>query len=1188
MYLKSIEIQGFKSFPDRTLLTFSQGVSAIVGPNGSGKSNIADAIRWVMGEQSARTLRGGKMEDVIFGGTKRRSPMGFCEVSITVDNSDRSVALEVDDVTVTRRYYRSGDSDFFINRRPVRLRDVRELFMDTGLGQDGYSMIGQGRIDEILSVKSAERREIFEEASGISKVRHRKEESRRKLEQAEDNLVRIRDIITELEDRVKPLQRQAEKARRFLILRDELRVLEVSAALDSLDRLAEQIKTAKIDFDNAERLLSARKEELQQLREKSETLASQLRGKDEESEQARARMEAVREDLAGLQSLAAVAETNLRHAGDDRQAREAEAKAQQEKIDSLDTQISEKDRRSGEIDLMLERCRAQLEQLTEEIEEAGRQARDVISKIESRRARAALLRDQKQEKLAEIMARETALTEMSQRRDAGEEQRTRDGEKLQDQNRILAALDEQLEEARESRTSALNALNGASMIIDARRGRVEKAQAALDEARRELNARSDRLAMLEGMERDMEGFSGAVRRVVRAGSGLRGIHGPLSSLIEAEDRFSAAIETALGGAMQNIVVDDENSAKAAIGYLKANNLGRATFLPLTAIRPRWNSRRNLDREPGFCGYGSDLTSCDPIYKNIVSYFLGTTAVVDHIDSAIAMGKKYNYGFRIVTLDGQLINAGGAMTGGSLNKSVGVLSRANETRRLREALKELESGLAEKREAAEKASRELQAAEYRRRTADEDVRACDERIADMNARRSRVEAIAESLQSSLDALADEGRKADERMTSLKSEIEALRREADALEQEAAAESDEADRLSEESGRRSGGGQLEQRLTSVRLEIGRLESESASVEESRAMLDDLRQTAVREYEQKRRDAESAGADIERLRADLDGYTARSAALETERSELEKTVAALAESRRKLDEQKERTDRDVQARSDELLSHERERMRLDNRREQLEGEQTALLDRLWEAYELTPSTAREIYQEPADRQAAARRISELKAGIKALGSVNLDAIQEFEEVNERYTFMTAQRDDLEKAKTDLEQVISRLTATMEEAFASKFRQINESFGKTFAEIFGGGSAYLKLEDEKNILECGIDISVELPGKGRRAISLLSGGEKAFVATALYFAIIKVSPTPFCVMDEIDAALDEVNVGRFASYMRSLCERTQFIVITHRRGTMEHSDILYGVTMQEHGVTKLLKLDIREAESKLNIKLS
>ena len=347
-------------------------------------------------------------------------------------------------------------------------------------------------------------------------------------------------------------------------------------------------------------------------------------------------------------------------------------------------------------------------------------------------------------------------------------------------------------------------------------------------------------------------------------------------------------------------------------------------------------------------------------------------------------------------------------------------------------------------------------------------------------------------------------------------------------------------------------------------------------------------MREYEQKRRDAESAGADIERLRADLDGYTARSAALETERSELEKTVAALAESRRKLDEQKERTDRDVQARSDELLSHERERMRLDNRREQLEGEQTALLDRLWEAYELTPSTAREIYQEPADRQAAARRISELKAGIKALGSVNLDAIQEFEEVNERYTFMTAQRDDLEKAKTDLEQVISRLTATMEEAFASKFRQINESFGKTFAEIFGGGSAYLKLEDEKNILECGIDISVELPGKGRRAISLLSGGEKAFVATALYFAIIKVSPTPFCVMDEIDAALDEVNVGRFASYMRSLCERTQFIVITHRRGTMEHSDILYGVTMQEHGVTKLLKLDIREAESKLNIKLS
>lgn len=1187
MFLKSIELQGFKSFPDKTLLTFSDGITAVVGPNGSGKSNIADAIRWVLGEQSAKTLRGGKMEDVIFGGTRRRSPMGFCEVSITIDNGDGAIPLEYSEVTVTRRYYRSGESEFFINKRASRLKDVREMFMDTGLGRDGYSMIGQGRIDEILSVKSSERREIFEEAAGISKVRLRKEESCRKLEQAEENLVRIRDIITELEGRVEPLRKQAEKAKRFLILRDELRVLETSAALDSLDGLAEKIKKAKVDYDNAERLLSARKGELEQLYSRGEGFTEKARQLDLSLEEARDGLEERRNSLAAVESDMAVLEANIKNARRSREAYDEENARREARRSELSKSMEENAARRNAIDDRLKEKNADLEALASEIEEAGRQARDAVLRLEGLRASHAMLRDNMQSKLAEAMSLEAAMVQMDERQREGDGRRADAQKRLEEGQRALDGVDSRIGEAAEDADSAKNSLSGVDMMMKVRGDRAEKLKLRVEEAARAVNSGADRLTMLKNMERDYDGFSQAVKKIMQAGKGLGGIQGPLSSLIKVEDKYSVAIETALGSAMQNIVVDDEESAKAAIGYLKANNFGRATFLPVTAVKPRWSGRRALEGERGFCGYGDGLVQCDNTYRDIILSFLGTTAVVDNIDSAIAMGKKYKYSFRIVTLDGQLISAGGAMTGGSATRSTGVLSRANEIERLEVELEKGREELASAKSAHEKAERELAAISYQRRSAEEQLKEAEERIAALNSERSRHEAILESVNESI-ALLDREK---EEYRARREESDRKRVECKAQAEELAKKSDrlkaDIDALATETSREAAG-ELENRLTAVKLEISALNAERSTLLENHSMLEGLLAEADARLLAGKTDAERTAVEIEDMKARSRELKTVAERLQEERRRLSDDVDSLTKQRLALDGEKSKMDREIQNKNGEILNQERERATLENRCLTMEGEEKALLDRLWEAYELTPAAAREIYKKPDDPTAASARITELKGAVKALGSVNLDSVDEFEEVNARYTFMAAQRDDLEKAKRDLTEVIDRLTDNMEESFAKSFREINESFSATFTDIFGGGSAYLKLEDEKNILECGIDISVELPGKGVRAISLLSGGEKAFVATALYFAIIKVSPTPFCVMDEIDAALDDVNVSRFAAYMRRLCSTTQFIVITHRRGTMEGSDILYGATMQEHGVTKLLKLDVREAESKLNIKLT
>ena len=1190
MYLRSLEIQGFKSFPDKTLLEFSAGISAIVGPNGSGKSNLVDAIRWVLGEQSTKTLRGGKMQDVIFGGTLRRPPQGFCEVSLTLDNSDGALPLDFSEVTVTRRYYRSGDSEFFLNRRAVRLKDVHELFMDTGLGRDGYSIIGQGRIDEILSVKSADRREIFEEAAGISKFRYRKEESERRLQSAEENLVRIRDIVTELEGQVGPLKQQAEKAHRFLLLRDQLRTLEVSVWLTSLEGIGENLARVQTDFDNAERLLSARRGELEELYARAEALGAEMQEKERQSERVRGEIREAEAAMAEVQSAIAVCRANLKNSEEAIALQTRELGESEQRAQSVAQQKAERSGRIDELEKLMADAQKQLDGILDKVraaesESAGLTERinalDVSISLEKQAAQQAALECAGlQSSAQELKAHETEIARSQ------EETRAR----VQEEEQRAQAIARTIEENEEKKASADNMLRGYALRCETRAKKAAGLQQELEEAVRARNAKTDRLHLLQAMEREYEGFSNAAKKVLTAaGSGaLGGIHGPVSRLITVRDEAAVAVEIALGAAMQNIVTDDEQAAKRAIAFLKSGGYGRATFLPLTASRPRHSGRRDLSHEPGFVGYADQLTDCEERYRGLVAGLLAGTAVVETIDNAIAIAKKTGYGVRIVTLDGQLIQTSGAMTGGSLNKNVGALSRRNELTRLGQELSELKQAEEQTARQLAEARRELEKAQYESSVAQEEKRAAEDALLAARAEQSQHEALLLSLRTRLEGLQQEKQGLAARFSELAARETAMQQaqeqhleKARALEQEL---SIKTGGMREAEGQR---GKLGEQAAEKRAALAAAQTEKAALCDALRQLEELEQALSGDRRAKEQAAQAARERRSVLESEL---AQREEDLANSREAIEaknRLLKSVLDERLRVEGQRQKCEKQSQSKNGELVNLERERARLENKKTQIEMEESQILDRMWENYELTRTTAQEVRTELESMSRAQKRIGELRADIKKLGDVNVAAIEEYAKVNERYEFLSGQKNDLEKAKSDLLGVISELTRNMQSIFARQFAAINDSFRDTFREIFGGGNAYLQLEDENDILECGIEIRVELPGKSMRAISLLSGGEKAFVAIALYFAILKVRPTPFCVLDEIEAALDDVNVLRYIQYMRTLTEKTQFIVITHRRGTMEGSDILYGVTMQEQGVSKLLALNLGEIEEKIKMQV-
>ena len=1186
MRLKSLELQGFKTFPDKTTLSFDTGVTAVVGPNGSGKSNISDAIRWVLGEQSAKTLRCARMEGLIFNGTPSRKAQGFAEVTLTIDNSDRGLNFDSDEVAVTRRYYRSGESEYLLNRAAVRLRDVTELFLDTGLGRDGYSMIGQGRIDAIVAARSEDRREIFEEAAGISRFRYRKEESEHRLARAEENLLRLRDILSELEERIGPLKEQSEKAAQFLALSGEKRTLEIGLWLDTLERSGRVLRehedkliVARSQYEDASAAIEAVEAEIDELFRRSAACtarADELRQESARLEEAAARKDG---EISVLENDILHANENIARIGRELEEAARSGKGTDDEIAGKQLAIQKKNEEKAAAEEEEAALLASLDELRRGMDEVSGRIADLTRAIADRTAvstEARVAAGTAASSAEELRLRREAA--QASRRDK-EERRAALEQEREDCARLLA-------ETRTNIESLKNAVRGRELRLESRRKKAEEARKKRDAIHLDTQERERRAALLEDLERNMEGFSQSVKTVMRETKrgALGGVHGPVSRLLQVPPQYAVAIETALGAAMQNIVVSTERDAKLAIGLLKQRDAGRATFLPISTIRGSVLQEKGLDECAGFVGIAGSLCGCKPEYEGILRSLLGRIAVAEDLDSAVAIAKRFSYRFRVVTLDGQVVNAGGSLTGGSLARNSGLLSRRAEIDRLRAEAARLaaETEQAEKQwkalqEEAAREEAELTAVRAGLSTAQEDA--------------VRFEAAERSAVSALESLAlDEEslRREDEEATRRLDELSRAQREAEEKAAAAAAEiavleeklgAIHADR--DENTRRSD--ELTERLQASRMRILELSKDVSALEAMKEELERRRaghedraealRAEKRAVEESlsgiRERIESIRLEAESLRRDAKAAAKGAENVNTERMELEQKTTVLRTREKEKSAEREKTGHEV--------------ARLEERRDSLQKEYDEITSRLWEEYELTRREAEETCQKPDDPQQSRRRLAEIKTKIKALGSVNVAAIEEYKEVSGRYEFLSAQVADVEQSRDSLRRLIADLTKQMKELFLDRFAEISRRFTEVFRELFGGGTAELSLSDPEDVLGSGIDVSVQPPGKIVNNLESLSGGEKALVAIALYFAIMKVNPPPFCVLDEIEAALDDVNVTRFAAYLRRMNQRTQFIAITHRRGTMEEADVLYGVTMQDEGVSKLLKMSASEIESHL-----
>ena len=1189
MYLKALEIQGFKSFPDKTVLSFGSDITAIVGPNGSGKSNIADAIRWVMGEQSTRTLRGSKMEDVIFDGTAKRKGLGFAEVTLVIDNTEHIFPMEETEVSVTRRYYRSGESEYYINRRSCRLRDINELFMDTGLGREGYSIIGQGRIDEILSVKSADRREIFEEAAGISRFRHRKEEAERKLARTDENLVRINDKIDELELQVEPLRIQAEKTKKFLVYRDELKGLEISVWLEQLERLRTNSIKLKADLDNAVRQRDDASLALDQLYADVERYTEQMREKDLQAERMRTEQAELESRIHSSESEISLLRNDMKNNSENAQRIREELEQQAGRAGSITEQIEERRSRLSQIEAEAEACHELLRKLAGEMNEALSSAGGLSHELEQLQERERLENASAGEAKELLSALAAAAQELMDREEKlGQELLVQD-ERIAEAKKNSDEVKRELERVTEDRDAARNVITGYQMRCQSRQRKVDEISEKHRRLQMDENNLNSNIHMLVEMEKMYEGYSKAVKLVMNEAErgGIKGIHGPVAGLLHVPNQYAVAIEIALGGAMQNIVVERDEDGKNAIQWLKRRDGGRATFLPLNTIKPADFRDKAVEKEDGFIGMADTLITFDRRYQNVFSNLLGRIVIAKDMDKAMAIARKFSHRFRIVTLDGQVLNAGGSMTGGSVSNSAGILSRANKL----EALNEQKSGLMEDLKAAAAdlatAQRELTAANYELDAATAQLREAEDAVLMYSERADSAAALLADINLRCEALKAEREQVRRRMeentaatTQAKGRIEELEGSAAALraESEAKAQGQTAlqARVSE----------LNTRVAEQNAKLAGLDGERAASAQNLSELEQLKADLSGDAAERSERIVQFEHKNEVLLLQIEEAELRLQNLRTSGLEHSAALSRINADKLALEGNRNQADRSARDKNGELRNLEQEVGMLENKFNMAAMEESQILDKLWETYELSHEAARAQRVELESVPKAQRRIGELRRAISALGSINPDAVEDYARVNERYTYFSEQRDDVTKAKKELEAIIAQITGEMTTIFKEQFALINETFQQTFLELFRGGKATLELEDPEDILNCGIEIKVQPPGKALKIISLLSGGEKAFVAIALYFAILKVRPTPFCVMDEIEAALDDANVVRFAQYLRRMSDKTQFIVITHRRGTMEEADVLYGVTMQEQGVTRMLTINLNEVEEELNIK--
>ena len=1183
MFLKALEIQGFKSFPDRTRITVGKGITAVVGPNGSGKSNISDAIRWVLGETSAKQLRGGgKMENVIFGGTQQRGAMGFASVSLVVDNTDRRIDVDNDEVTIGRKYYRSGDSEYSVNGQNVRLKDIYELFLDTGLGRDGYSVIGQGRIAEIVGAKSNERREIFEEASGIAKYRYRKNEAERRLASAEENLVRLRDILGELEERVGPLERESKKAKQYLELAERRKGLEVTLWVDTVQKARDTVREQqrKIEIAGADYARAGR--EIEAIDAETESTRAEIEHLITEADRCNAEIRAITEEIAGADSRIAVLENDIAHndatiaslkeeigqSGLGREAIAAEVRGHGEGIAACERQAAAYAARTGELEALLE-------ELQNRSAASGERRGVVTGRLN---AMAARITDLKVAAAGAASSVEAAKKRLA----AAESEGAANAALTRDLEEQKAETDAFLQDAVERLTRLENIKGGLTLKVESRRGALAQADENEQKLLRAIEAARQRIAMLKDLERNMDGFQSSVKAVMKAAANrrLRGITGPVSTILSVKPGYEVAIETALGFALQNIVVENETAAKAAMAFLRDERAGRATFLPLDTVKPgSFNGRL-----PEGAVLASSLVTYDEKYANIVSSLLGRIVVVDDINEASRTARALDYRNRVVTVDGQVVNAGGSFTGGSVSRSAGLFSRKQEIDELKKKVEALEKQRDAAEEKTDRAkaevdalSAELTATESEAITAGGDKIRGEVESGRIAAALSQARAAGEMLSAERAQLAAQIAASEKAGADAAAEMEVLTRASAALEEELRAISGSDDTFLETRTR------LADELSDLKLKAlaaqKDIESHRAAIAQLESRTDEsdarARQLAANIETLTAQNAERA-AQIETIRAAIAGS----------RNEIEKREEAKAGAvRRRMEKEGGITQQTARVRkiTDEREALGREIARLTEQKEQKDAEYEQTVAKLWEEYELTLSAAQELCVPFESGAELRRQVSEVRGKIKALGNVNVSAIEEYAEVSQRYEFLRAQVGDVETSKAELQKLIAGLSDEMRAMFSESFAAINRNFGRIFAELFGGGTARLYLEDEADVLGSGISIEVAPPGKIIRNLSALSGGEQALVAISIYFAIFGVNPAPFCVLDEIEAALDDVNVTRFAQYLRRISSETQFIVITHRRGTMEEADVLYGVTMQEDGVSKVLKLDLEHVDASL-----
>ncbi len=1180
MYLKRIEMQGFKSFADKTVLEFKPGITTVIGPNGSGKSNISDAIRWVLGEQSMKSLRGAKSEDIIFAGTQARKSLGFAEVSIVIDNNDNKLPIEYSEVTVTRKIYRSGETGYFINKVPCRLKDILELFMDTGIGKDGYSIIGQGKIDEILSNKSEDRRHIFEEAAGIVKYRTRKQESEKKLEQTKLNLLRINDILAEIEANIEPLKLQSDKAKQFLDLREELKSIEVGLFIYNINTYKEKLEQLVKDEDiitsqkEAEdgkmEALQASKEELRQV---VDDITAQIENMQNIGFESSNKIEKINSEIG-------ISNERIQNNNANKQRLETEILEVKSRIEELKEEQKQKLEKKTNLTSNKEKFEKELAEKEAELAELLKKLSAKELEIEGKKQIVQDNIDKKYELAAEINTQDVNYENLEKR-------------KKQLKNEIDSVISE-LDSTRYGK----NEISKGFYDIESKRNiaveKLEKSVQAKEQNIQKLKQYEDEISKLTytqrmkqarhqfliETEKEKEGYNKTVKSLLVAcdkDSNLnKGIHGVLANLISVEKEYETAIEMCLGQALQNVVTSTEQDAKKMIEYLRSNSLGRASFLPIASVQGKKLDK--LTKMDGVIGIASDLVKCKKEYEQIILSLLGRTVVVEDMDTAIALAKKDKYSFRIVTLKGDIISSSGSISGGSVQtKTVNILGRSREIEDLEKELKKLEKQIADKTaekeeyafsigdsiEETAKLEKELQEIEIIYATEKQKMVAVEENITRLENRLAKLkeEVTQTEKQKEENRLLKEQKETE--IQTLTQQIEELNK---VIEEFALNNKDNQKYIDD----------LNFDITNLKISVTSFDESESSIEEMVERISQDIKNNEQSIENKNQNILAINEENTKLEQTITEYNAQIEQIKQEVTNSGTKVEELKQERIAKNEKLVNTENEIQSQFSTLESLKEQIIKLDVKKTKLEQDLQQVVESLWNEYELTPNSTEE-YQKPNNVATAQKQVNSLRNKIKDLGSINIDSIEEYKKTKERYDFMSEQRLDLENTASKLRKIIGDMTTTMQNQFKEKFELINKNFNEVFTELFNGGKAELILENEENILECGIDIRVQPPGKKLQNMMLLSGGEKAFTAIALLFAILKINPAPFCILDEIEAALDDVNVYRFAEYLKKFCKQTQFLVITHRKGTMEAGDSVYGVTMEENGISKLLSIKLK-----------